>query len=238
MPLSETAESQKDKQEKMKMLSKETNVNNEEIGILVQSTYYSQHKEINKGASMKQLFQDWPFVFQEIGMGVHFKQLTGIDLKEMFFASLDKKRAQLLKFLKTTSTERKKQVMRAAAKLEVSRGQLEGGSKDVKDMVILLLAYFEERQEVMFHHVEESFLAEDVVDKLPVTPCIIVSALCMMFGSFYCFNIHYLVELASTLEFLQRCFFNINPDKKQLPINPKVLTLIADLADHDWRTSS
>ena len=32
-----------------------------------------------------------------------------------------------------------------------------------------------------------------------------ISALCLMFGSFYCFNIHYPSELASTLEFLQRC---------------------------------
>ncbi|XP_039626043.1 uncharacterized protein LOC120539725 [Polypterus senegalus] len=209
-------------------------------------------------------------------MDVHFKQLTGIDLKEMFLASLDKKGARLLKFLKTTRTERKKQVMRAAAKLDVSRGQLEGCSEDVKDILIFLLTYIDERQEVMFHHVEESFLAEDVVDELPVIPCIIVSgpsiytskmfmlgidrqittkhiptfisALCMMFCSFYCFNIHYPVELASTLEFLQRCFFIINPDKgtkvesrknkKQLPINPKVLTVITDLADHDWRTNS
>ncbi|MEQ2215329.1 hypothetical protein XENOCAPTIV_030748, partial [Xenoophorus captivus] len=31
-----------------------------------------------------------------------------------------------------------------------------------------------------------------------------ISALCMMFGSYYCFNIHYPLGLASTLEFLQR----------------------------------
>uniref|UniRef100_A0A3P8WST0 Uncharacterized protein n=1 Tax=Cynoglossus semilaevis TaxID=244447 RepID=A0A3P8WST0_CYNSE len=30
------------------------------------------------------------------------------------------------------------------------------------------------------------------------------SAICLMFGSYYCFNIHYLVKLQSTLEFLQR----------------------------------
>ncbi|KAL6466702.1 hypothetical protein MHYP_G00245060 [Metynnis hypsauchen] len=40
-----------------------------------------------------------------------------------------------------------------------------------------------------------------------------ISALCMMFGSYYCFNIHCPSELASTLEFLQRCFFSINPEK-------------------------
>ncbi|TWW76510.1 hypothetical protein D4764_13G0011720, partial [Takifugu flavidus] len=30
------------------------------------------------------------------------------------------------------------------------------------------------------------------------------SAICLMFGSYYCFNVHYPVELRSTLEFLQR----------------------------------
>ncbi|CAB1425010.1 unnamed protein product [Pleuronectes platessa] len=71
-----------------------------------------------------------------------------------------------------------------------------------------------------------------------------VSALCMMFGSYYCFNIHYPSDLASTLEFLQRCFFSINPEKgtkvektntSRLHINPRVLILIQELSDHEWR---
>ncbi|KAK0151910.1 hypothetical protein N1851_006714 [Merluccius polli] len=70
-----------------------------------------------------------------------------------------------------------------------------------------------------------------------------ISALCLMFGSFYCFNVHYPSELASTLEFLQRCFFSINPEKgtkvektntSRLTVNPRVLTLIQDLSDHEW----
>ncbi|MCI4395544.1 hypothetical protein PGIGA_G00181820 [Pangasianodon gigas] len=66
-----------------------------------------------------------------------------------------------------------------------------------------------------------------------------------MFGSYYCFNIHYPSELASTLEFLQRCFFSINPEKgtkvenknskRRLNVNPRVLTLIQELSDHEWR---
>ncbi|MED6234053.1 hypothetical protein ATANTOWER_021283, partial [Ataeniobius toweri] len=69
-------------------------------------------------------------------------------------------------------------------------------------------------------------------------------AICLMFGSYYCFNIHYPVGLRSTLEFLQRCFFSINPERgtkvehskrrKIFAVNPRVLTLIADLADHEW----
>ncbi|KAL6491351.1 hypothetical protein MHYP_G00016960 [Metynnis hypsauchen] len=52
-------------------------------------------------------------------------------------------------------------------------------------------------------------------------------------------------ELPSTLEFLQRCFFfSINPEEGTkvektttscLPVNPRVLTLIQELSDHEWR---
>nr|XP_055065064.1 uncharacterized protein LOC129447378 isoform X4 [Misgurnus anguillicaudatus]XP_055065065.1 uncharacterized protein LOC129447378 isoform X4 [Misgurnus anguillicaudatus] len=242
MPLSETKESQLDKQEQMKMMSTTANPDPEVVSSLLKATYYTQRRDINNGTSMQQLCETWPFLFREVGMCVHFKLLTGIDLKEMLFNSLDKKGKRLLNFLKTVGAERKKRVLQAAAKLEVMRGQIEGCSEDIKDLVLLLLAYFDEKEEMMFHYVEESCLVEDVqLDKLPATPCIVVcgsscytsklfmvsidqrittphistfiSAICIMFGSFYCFNIHYPLELGSTLEFLQRCFFSINPEK-------------------------
>ncbi|KAL7826633.1 hypothetical protein AOLI_G00318420 [Acnodon oligacanthus] len=93
-------------------------------------------------------------------------------------------------------------------------------------MVLLLLSYFNEKEDVMFSYVEDTCLAGEVqMDQVQLTPTIVVcgrfmlsvnrsivqdnipsfiSALCMMFGSYYCFNIHYPSELASTLEFLQR----------------------------------
>ncbi|TWW66354.1 hypothetical protein D4764_20G0003860 [Takifugu flavidus] len=100
-------------------------------------------------------------------------------------------------------------------------------------MLLLLLSYFDEKEESMFFHVDDTCLAEEVeLGQVPLTPTIIVcgqscysstrymlsldrnlvntnissfiSALWLMFGSYYCFNIHYPSELASTLEFLQR----------------------------------
>ncbi|CAI5636064.1 unnamed protein product [Oreochromis niloticus] len=139
-------------------------------------------------------------------------------------------------------------------------------------MVLLLLSYFEEKEESVLFCVEDTCLADEVqLEQVPLTPTIIVcgqscyssrrymlsidrnlvstnissfiSALCLMFGSYYNFNIHYPSELASTLEFLQRCFFSINPEKgtkvenknsrRRLSVNPRVLTLIQDLADHE-----
>ncbi|KAI4888205.1 hypothetical protein NFI96_030197 [Prochilodus magdalenae] len=109
-------------------------------------------------------------------------------------------------------------------------------------MVLLLLSYFDEKEDAMFCYVDDTCLAgEGQMDQVHLTPTVVVcgqscyssrrftlsvdqnvvqdnipsfiSALCMMFGSYYSFNIHYPSELASTLEFLQRCFFSINHEK-------------------------
>lgn len=67
MPLSETAESQQLKKEKMRSLSQTTDWNDEVVKVLMKSTYYSQRKDINKGTYMKTLTEEWPFLLQENG---------------------------------------------------------------------------------------------------------------------------------------------------------------------------
>ncbi|KAJ8356915.1 hypothetical protein SKAU_G00197090 [Synaphobranchus kaupii] len=274
MPMSETTNSQQEKKLKMKVLSEQANFSPDEVKTLMKCTYYSQHKEINRGTDLQTLMEEWPFLFQELGMTIHFQELTGVALKATFLASVEKKGKRLLDFMRTTCADKSKRILQAVTKLKILRGQLEGCSEDVKDMVLLLLPYFDEKEENLFHYVEDTVLAEEVqVESLPVTPCIIVcgtscyasrrfmlsidrkvvngqiptfiSAICLTLGSYYCFNIHYPVDLGSTLAFLQRCFLNINPEKgtkvetkknkKQLSVNPRVLTLIADLSDHEWR---
>lgn len=77
LPVSETAETQQKKKDEMKMLSGQLNPSPDEVRSLTKSTYYSQRKEINTGTDLQTLLEEWPFLFQEIGMGVHFEELTG-----------------------------------------------------------------------------------------------------------------------------------------------------------------
>ncbi|RXN34461.1 Interferon-induced 44 [Labeo rohita] len=274
MPVSETLERQQEKKDKMKVLSEQATFSTEEVKPLMKCTYFSQRKAVNSGTDLQSLMEEWPFLFKEIGMAVHFHELTGVSLKETFLGNVEKKGKRVLDFMKIVCADKSKQVLQAVTKLKILRGQLEGCSEDVKDLVLLILSYFNEKEEKLFCYVEETCMGKEVqVENLPVTPCIIVrgtscyaakqfmlsvdqkivndhiptfiSAVCMMFASYYCFNIHYPVDLGSTLEFIQRCFFNISPEKgtkvetkknkKQLPVNPRVLTLIADLSDHEWR---
>ncbi|XP_039594615.1 uncharacterized protein LOC120516762 isoform X2 [Polypterus senegalus] len=122
--------------------------------------------------------------------------------------------------------------------------------------------------------ISDTCLASEVsVSALPASPCIIfcgdslLTASCfmlsvdknvvkenipvfleafeMMFAAYYIFNIQYPSDVGSTLEFIQRCFANINPErgtkvhrsksKKQYAVNPRVLTLISAIADFEWR---
>lgn len=47
-------------------------------------TFYTQHKQVSLGQNIKDLLRGWPSWFSELGMGVHFKELTGIALEETF----------------------------------------------------------------------------------------------------------------------------------------------------------
>ncbi|KAI1892149.1 hypothetical protein AGOR_G00151010 [Albula goreensis] len=233
MPVSETPESQQEKKDKMKALSEQTAFSPDEVKTLMKCTYYSQRKDINKGTELQSLLEEWPFLFQEIGMTVHFQELTGVSLKETFLTIIEKKGKRLLDFMRTICAEKSKRILQAVTKLDILRGQLEGCSENVKDMVLLLLSYFDDKEENLFHYVDQTCVAKDVpLERLPVNPCIVVcgtscyasthfmvsvdgkivndhisnfiSAICLMFGAYYCLNIHYPVDLGSTLEFLQR----------------------------------
>ncbi|XP_019118302.2 uncharacterized protein LOC109139344 isoform X2 [Larimichthys crocea] len=271
LPLEETPETQREKKEKLKVMSQQPDANPLEVKDLMKATYYTQRKQVNLGEHVKQLFNEWPFWFEELGMAVHFKQLTGVDLIDTFSRNVDLKGKRLLNYLNIVCPTKSKRFLQALTKLKMVRGEAIGCSEDLKEMILLLLSYFDDQETAMFCYVEETCLGQEVdVDQLQLTPTIVVcgrscfsskrymlsvdkqivndnipsfmTAVCLMFGSYYCFNIHYPAELASILEFLQRCFFSINPEKgtkvvktsSRLPVNPRVLTLIQDLADHEW----
>ncbi|KAK1878797.1 Metacaspase-1B [Dissostichus eleginoides] len=71
--------------------------------------------------------------------------------------------------------EMSKRLLQALTKFKVMRGELSGCSEDVKDMVLLLLSYFDEKEDTMFCYVEDTCLAGEVqMDQVQLTPTIVV----------------------------------------------------------------
>ena len=126
------------------------------------------------GKKYQKLREEWPFWFDELGMSVHFKELTGINLKETFTQNLDLKGKRLLDYMATVCVSKRK-FLQTYARLQRMRGQQSGCSDDVKKMLLLLLSYFDEKEESMFFHLEDTCLAEEVqLEQVPLTPTVIV----------------------------------------------------------------
>lgn len=183
LPREETQESQQLKREKLKMMFQHSDANPEEIKSLMKSTFYTQRQHVNQGKSIKCLREEWPFCFDELGMSVHFNELTGIDLKETFTRNLDLKGKRLLNYITTVCVNKSKTFLQTYGRLQRMRGQQSGCSDDVKEMLLLLLSYFDEKEESMFFYVEDTCLPEEVqLEQVPLTPAIIVcgkSTLCL-----------------------------------------------------------
>lgn len=148
----------------------EMNYNSDTVKELIKSTYFTQRKEINKGAS--KLCQEWAFLFKEVGMAAHFQELTGISLIDSFLANVDKKGARLLNFFKCVDAHKRKQVLDALLKQQTEKGPSTGCSEEVIQMVLLLLAHFDEKEEHLFHFVEKTSLAEEV-HQHPALLCVV-----------------------------------------------------------------
>ncbi|XP_049331252.1 uncharacterized protein LOC125799229 [Astyanax mexicanus] len=159
-------------------MSQQTNANSQDVKLLMRATFYTQRKQVNQGKNIKFLLEEWPFWFDELGMAFHFKELTGIGLKETFTRNVDLKGKRLLNYLNTVCVNRKKKFLQAVTKCKVMRGELSGCSEDVKEIVLLLLSYFDEKEDSMFSYVDDTCLAGEVqLDQVQLTPTIIVCAI-------------------------------------------------------------
>ena len=77
--------------------------------------------------------------------------------------------------MNTVGVNKNKKCLQAVTKIQVMRGELSGCSEDVKDLVLLLLSYFDEKEDVMFCYVEDTCLAGELqMDQVRLTPTIVV----------------------------------------------------------------
>ena len=162
-------------EKQLKNLFRQSDQSPAPVKLLGKSTFYTQSQEVNDGKDVKHLVENWPYWFTEIGMTVNFNELTGVELKDAFLRNVEQKGERLLHFMETVAVNKRKRFYRAATKLQLMRGEHAGSSEDVTEMVLLLLNYFDEKEEVMFCYVEDTCLAwEWDMDQVPLTLTIVV----------------------------------------------------------------
>ncbi len=112
----------------------------------LEQTYYLQRRQINAGDSVPELLNSWPFLFTEVGIGLHFKKLTDIDLKETFLGTLEKKQQKIMSFMKSLSKKSISDIM-----AEVSTVKLEEKSDEceTEGMILAIMAYFGEKPDLL-----------------------------------------------------------------------------------------
>uniref|UniRef100_UPI003AAB2257 uncharacterized protein n=1 Tax=Centroberyx gerrardi TaxID=166262 RepID=UPI003AAB2257 len=255
------------------------------VNELMMITCEPQHRAINAAPapSIHQLKSEWPFLFMKRFLIQHFSTLTGIELESRLRESIAGKgrrffKAQLLRWSKEVRT--------VLADIERESGDVDPGLaailvmmaffKEKEDSLFLLADVTTTQADVETQLslpstpriilLGDSILAPKkrmlaLEGKVVIEPSHLqmnlTSALAVLFGSFYVFNIEYQEEAATTLEFIQRFLVRINPEnskctswfqvsrksgktvqRKTMALNPHVASFIRDFADYDWTVTS
>ncbi|KAK3890028.1 hypothetical protein Pcinc_006025 [Petrolisthes cinctipes] len=179
------------------------------------------------------------------------------------------------KILKWMKEQPSKNFRKIQEQLVEAKCSMSNGTPEAVAITCAVMSYFSEKEETVYKCVEAAATKADIEKNLPDTPCLIgfgesrmlasrfmlsidgvvvndhistfTAGLVMLFCSYYNFNIMYPLDCAATLEFIQRCFVGINPDrgskvqvkkncKRYSQTHPKVLSLISAIADVDWRS--
>ncbi|XP_033968100.2 uncharacterized protein [Pseudochaenichthys georgianus] len=264
-PPGETGETQEQFKLELKNMHITRSKDTKRIEEKMVATFYTQRSDIIKGMETPVLLRDWPYLFEMCGMMAHFKELTGMDVdKEAMSSKCRRVVSYLMSREKKSKIEDILSDMEIAkarhldadlpgclmlllrhfnedqAKmfLKVDETCLPSEVDDLPSSPCIVVCGSSPLTAGHFMVAVDQTIVNGSVPN-------VVDALTLMFAAYYCLNISYPTELGGTLEFLQRCLFKINPDKgtkrernaskKQQSVNPKVLSLITNIADFEWR---
>jgi len=164
LPAGETEATQRTKMEELKLMFKNQDKDTKKVEELMAVTFASQRKDILRIQDIKKLLENWPYLFQETGMRINFRELTGSQISECFARNFDR----VHEYFHSLHTEPSRQAGDLAVQTQVSSDHSCGA-------VLLLLVHFNEYQEKMFVRVDEATVESEVdTDVLPETPCIVV----------------------------------------------------------------
>ncbi|XP_064481099.1 uncharacterized protein LOC135394332 [Ornithodoros turicata] len=234
-PAGETAETQEDKRAELEEMFAIENASLSRAIDMMQQTYFLQREHINQGLSVSQVQDKWPWLLTTECLLNHFKRLTGIDCKERFSNAMSLKVKAVLQFLTTSQNEEVQKIMQSVSQA-FHESQTHYG--DPVGMLLGTIASWNEDSSYLIVELGTDVLIQDA--PLPLTAVIVcagspytcrtfmvaadqqivmtaisdfTNALCALMALYFVFNIAYPRQAEATLDFLQRCFLQINPER-------------------------
>uniref|UniRef100_A0A672J7H0 Uncharacterized protein n=1 Tax=Salarias fasciatus TaxID=181472 RepID=A0A672J7H0_SALFA len=256
------------------------------VSELMTLLYEQQRRDINATPppNMSDLQKEWPFLFVQKFLLQHFCTLTGIDIELRLRESLAAKGSRVLKYFKSQLLKWKKEVKTVLQHLQRQMEDVDLGLasilvmiahfKEKEDSLFLLADETSTRADAEAQLSLPStprliMLGESILEAkkwmLSIEGKVVLqlsdhsdftSALSVLFGSYYVFNIEYPEEAATSLEFIQRFFVRINPEQSKCgskvqvsrktgkmvqrrneSLNPHVVSFIRDFIDYDWQNN-
>uniref|UniRef100_A0A672HBJ7 Sterile alpha motif domain containing 3 n=1 Tax=Salarias fasciatus TaxID=181472 RepID=A0A672HBJ7_SALFA len=242
-------------------------------------TSLQQRRDINATPPPNvRLTERMAFLFVQKFLLQHFCTLTGIDIELRLRESLAATGSRVLKYFKSQLLKWKKEVKTVLQHLQRQMEDVDLGLASI----LVMIAHFKEKEDALFLLADETSTQADAEAQLPLpsTPRLVMlgesileakrwmlsiegkvvlqlssdftSALSVLFGSYYVFNIEYPEEAATSLEFIQRFFVRINPEQSKCgskvqvsrktgkmvrrrneSLNRHVVSFIRDFIDYD-----
>ena len=151
-PEGETEETQEYKKNilKEKYSVGETN----EVEELLMNTFFSQRNDIiNKNATVCSLLEEWPHMFHETGMFIHFWKLTNIKIRDKMEAALVTNGGQNLNWMKSEQDEH---IRKIHEELVEARCIVGNKTPEVPAMICAVMSHFGDKEEFLYITVEVS----------------------------------------------------------------------------------
>ena len=127
------------KQRRLKQSMKERPWNMMLVRQDMTDTYCLQRKSINDGMDIQLLQEEWPFLFQTVGMKVHYDQLVGKPLIQTLVEAYSTKVPHILSFMKNC---KKLEVMNVLKEINIAKEKTKNNTSEGMGVVTALAAYF------------------------------------------------------------------------------------------------
>ncbi|XP_050033954.3 uncharacterized protein [Dermacentor andersoni] len=227
LPSGESLLTQREKQQQLLSEYAKMHPNKQLVTRLMIETYASQRLTINHSGSVTEVKKNWPFLLTEDCLLEHCKELFGGEVCQRIGASMESVGLRVYRYAYVQMKRPK--VKKCLEEIEQAKSRLKSVTPEHEGALVLLLALFDEDEEVIYKTVEETAHDDDLGD-MPLTPIICMkgpglfeaemftvcvdgvailttrraAAFKVMFLLYFVLNIEYPPEVALTLEFVQR----------------------------------